>query len=266
MTCSTGCYLPPATCRPDSGPPGSRGTDRPRIDDLPRRTGVHRRATRAAHRPARPINARLPDRRPRRTRGHHPGELDQLTQAAAEAPRWGGWGSNPRPADYESAQSRALPCPAVPANPLWPGQAGCRRDQKGRAVHPRAADGCSRSVLLGTVSSMTASPTTARCPPSASTSRMPPPGWPSAEARRHRESHRRDLWPCPARLFGPAATGAHCANWCDIGETTTISTRLRGRFAPRGYAPIDARWPSAGSLPCIVVTMIMFSSRLDRDR
>jgi hypothetical protein len=36
--------------------------------------------------PARPVNAGLPDRRPRRTRCHHPGELDQLTQAAAEAP------------------------------------------------------------------------------------------------------------------------------------------------------------------------------------
>jgi len=41
----------------------------------------------AAHRPAGPVDARLPDRRPRRTRGHHPGELDRLTQAATEAPR-----------------------------------------------------------------------------------------------------------------------------------------------------------------------------------
>jgi len=74
--------------RPGGLPRGRRWlTDRPRIDDLPRRAGVHRRAARAAHCPARSINARLPDRRPRRTRGHHPGELDQLTQAAAEAPR-----------------------------------------------------------------------------------------------------------------------------------------------------------------------------------
>ena len=41
----------------------------------------------AAHRPARPVDARLPDRRPRRTRGHHPGELDRLTHAATEARR-----------------------------------------------------------------------------------------------------------------------------------------------------------------------------------
>jgi hypothetical protein len=34
-----------------------------------------------------PVDARLPDRRPRRTRGHHPSELDQLTQAATVAPR-----------------------------------------------------------------------------------------------------------------------------------------------------------------------------------
>jgi 3-hydroxyisobutyrate dehydrogenase len=40
--------------RADNGRSGSRGTDRPRIDDFPRRAGVHRRAAGAAHRPARP--------------------------------------------------------------------------------------------------------------------------------------------------------------------------------------------------------------------
>jgi hypothetical protein len=30
-----------------------------------------------------PLNARLPNGRSRRTRGHYPGELDRLTQAAA---------------------------------------------------------------------------------------------------------------------------------------------------------------------------------------
>ena len=49
------------------------------------------RAAGAAHRPARPVDARLPDRRPRRTRDHHPGELDRLTQAATEAPRQRRW-------------------------------------------------------------------------------------------------------------------------------------------------------------------------------
>jgi hypothetical protein len=77
VRCSTGCH-------PGSGPSGSRVTDRPRIDDLPRRAKVLSRAAGAAHRPAKPVNARLPDGRPRRTRGHHPGELDQLTQAATE--------------------------------------------------------------------------------------------------------------------------------------------------------------------------------------
>ncbi len=38
-----------------------------------------------------PVDARLPDRRPRRTRGHHPGELDRLTQTATEAPRQRRW-------------------------------------------------------------------------------------------------------------------------------------------------------------------------------
>jgi hypothetical protein len=49
------------------------------------------KAAGAAHRLARPVDARLPDRRPRRTRGHHPGDLDRLTQAAAEAPRHRRW-------------------------------------------------------------------------------------------------------------------------------------------------------------------------------
>ena len=44
----------------------------------------HRRVPGAAYRPARHVNARLSDRRPRRTRGHHPGELDRLTQATIE--------------------------------------------------------------------------------------------------------------------------------------------------------------------------------------
>jgi hypothetical protein len=50
----------------------------------------------------------LPDRRPQRTRSHHPGELDWLTQSRfsdlySNSFRWGGWGSNPRPADYEKS-------------------------------------------------------------------------------------------------------------------------------------------------------------------
>jgi hypothetical protein len=41
--------------------------------------------------PSEAVNARLPDRCPRRTLGHHPGELDQLTQPAAKAPRQRRW-------------------------------------------------------------------------------------------------------------------------------------------------------------------------------
>jgi hypothetical protein len=73
---STGCHA-------GSGPSGSRGTDRPRIDDLPRRAGVHRRAAGAAHRPARAVNARLP--MSAANAWSSSGELDQLTQAVANS-------------------------------------------------------------------------------------------------------------------------------------------------------------------------------------
>jgi hypothetical protein len=54
----------------------------------------------------------LHDRRPRRTRSHHPGMVDRLNSNSTGACKqifesysgftmWGGWGSNPRPADYE---------------------------------------------------------------------------------------------------------------------------------------------------------------------
>ena len=62
-------------------------------------------------------------------------------RSGTEGSWWGGWGSNPRPADYESAQGRALPYPLVPSDPFLPGQAGCigtRRD--GRYTQEQRTD------------------------------------------------------------------------------------------------------------------------------
>ena len=39
-------------------------------------------------------------------------------------PWWGGWGSNPRPADYESAHPCPLSSPLIPSDPFVPGQTG----------------------------------------------------------------------------------------------------------------------------------------------
>jgi len=74
MTCSTGWRPCPA-----GDPTASRRTDRPRIDDLPRRRGIHRRSARTAHHPARAADACLPDRCSRRARSRHLGELDRVT-------------------------------------------------------------------------------------------------------------------------------------------------------------------------------------------
>ncbi|SRR5258708_32400994 len=51
---------------------------------------------------------------------------------------WGGWGSNPQPADYESAQSYPRSSSVFPALPLLPGQPVRSRlggDVRGRPVH-----------------------------------------------------------------------------------------------------------------------------------
>jgi hypothetical protein len=52
--------------------------------------------------------------------------------------QWGGWGSNPRPADYESANPRPRSSPVILPGPVMPAQAvnaGLTGGDRGRAVH-----------------------------------------------------------------------------------------------------------------------------------
>ena len=51
---------------------------------------------------------------------------------------WGGWGSNPRPTDYESAAGHPRPSLLIPARPVLPAHrlvSGISRDHKGQPGH-----------------------------------------------------------------------------------------------------------------------------------
>ena len=77
---------------------------------------------------------------PRKFPQHSAGELARRVRQCVSAAQavWGGWGSNPRPADYESANPRprsSSDSPAYPVLPAHEGSAGPSGDGRGRAIH-----------------------------------------------------------------------------------------------------------------------------------